>query len=91
MQTIVVVPCYNEAQRLSAEAFVEHARRRPRQQFLFVDDGSRDATWSVLQEMCQRLPEQLACMQLPQNRGKAEAVRQGMLAAFDRSADVAGY
>jgi glycosyltransferase involved in cell wall biosynthesis len=91
MTTIIVVPCYNEAQRLDADAFVEHAQRHEDQSFLFVDDGSRDTTWNVLQAMCARLPQQLSCMQLAQNSGKAEAVRQGMLAAFARQPEIAGY
>jgi glycosyltransferase involved in cell wall biosynthesis len=91
MKTIIVVPCYNEAQRLDAEAFVEHARQAGDQHFLFVDDGSRDATEDVLQQMCARLPEKLSSLQLAQNSGKAEAVRQGMLAALDRQPDIVGY
>lgn len=91
MLTIIVVPCYNEAQRLDAEAFVAHARCEADQHYLFVDDGSRDATWGVLQAMCARLPEKLSCQRLTQNSGKAEAVRQGLLAAMERRPEIVGY
>lgn len=91
MHTIIVVPCYNEAQRLDAEAFVAHAREAGDQYLLFVDDGSRDATWNVLQQMCARVPEKLSCLRLAQNAGKAEAVRQGLLAALAKNPAIVGY
>ncbi len=91
MFTIIVVPCYNEAQRLNADAFVAHARQHGDQNFLFVDDGSRDNTWEVLQALCARLPERCWCLRLTQNSGKAEAVRQGLLAALARNPEIVGY
>ena len=41
--TLIVVPCYNEAERLSAEAFVDYVDQTDGVSFLFVDDGSKDA------------------------------------------------
>jgi glycosyltransferase involved in cell wall biosynthesis len=91
MSTIIVVPCYNEAQRLNADAFFEHAQRAGDEHFLFVDDGSVDNTWAALQALCARLPDKLSCLRLAQNCGKAEAVRQGLLAAYARSPEIVGY
>lgn len=91
VSTIIVVPCYNEAQRLNADAFVAHAQQAGGEKFLFVDDGSRDDTWDVLQKLCARLPEQLSCMRLAQNSGKAEAVRQGLLTALSQDPQIVGY
>lgn len=90
-QTIIVVPCYNEAERLDADAFVRHVESRPEQTFLLVDDGSRDKTWEVLEALCARNPQQLTCMRLEANRGKAEAVRQGVLRAMRSEPTNVGY
>ncbi len=77
----VVVPCYNEAARFRMEAF-EHFLRSPENaniRLLFVNDGSRDATLSVLEGLRGRFPERVSVFDQQPNRGKAEAVRNGML------------
>lgn len=79
---LVVVPCYNEAARLDGAAFVQFAQANPGVRFLFADDGSRDATAAVLERLCAGAPQQLRWFSLAENRGKAEAVRQGFLHAF---------
>jgi len=79
---LVVVPCYNEAKRLDGAAFVQFARENEGVRFLFVDDGSSDGTAAVLEQLAGQRPRQLQWFSLPQNRGKAEAVRQGFLRAF---------
>jgi dolichyl-phosphate beta-glucosyltransferase len=48
-----------------------------------VDDGSGDGTWAMLEEMRARAPERIITLRLERNRGKAEAVRQGMLKALE--------
>jgi glycosyltransferase involved in cell wall biosynthesis len=88
---VIVVPCFNEATRLPVERFTHFARRHPNAQFLFVNDGSTDDTRTVLDDLRQQAPRQFDAHHLPRNRGKAEAVRQGCLAAFERNADRVGY
>ncbi len=80
----VVVPCYNEAARLRTEAvagFLESERSRGTQ-LLFVNDGSQDATLSVLQALRSRYPDRIRVLDKQPNGGKAEAVRHGMLHAM---------
>jgi dolichyl-phosphate beta-glucosyltransferase len=89
--TIVVVPCYNEAGRFEAPSFAAAAREEPSLSFLLVDDGSRDATRSVLEQLHDQRPEQFTVLGLHRNVGKAEAVRLGMNSAFDRSPRLVGY
>lgn len=86
--TVVVVPCYNEAERLRINEFVEHARSTGTR-FLFVDDGSTDATAAIVAsridgETCQLL-------RLEANAGKAEAVRHGLTTALTQNAQIVGY
>jgi glycosyltransferase involved in cell wall biosynthesis len=88
---IVVIPCYNEADRLSEE-HVLALLREPHVGVLLVDDGSRDATAELLHRIAARAPEgRVRPLILPANGGKAEAVRAGMLDALARGADVVGY
>ncbi len=86
----IVVPCYNEARRLDLQVFLAHILRH-HDTFLFVNDGSTDETGRLLDELCDVCPASFRVLHLPQNRGKAEAVRQGMLAAFERPIRYAGY
>jgi glycosyltransferase involved in cell wall biosynthesis len=88
----IVVPCYNEATRFSPAAFVDNARQTPNRRFVFVDDGSTDATWDVLRDTAAALPAQLEAVQQHPNAGKAEAVRTGVLHAIeDPDTDWVGY
>ena len=89
--SVIVVPCYNEAKRLDAQSFVAAAQGDPSLTFLFVDDGSRDATRSLLGELRDQHPAHFSVLGLDQNRGKAEAVRLGMQSAFDRSPELVAY
>src|SRR5438128_1470531 len=49
--SIVVVPCYNEAQRLDTRAFMQFRVSGHWVEFLFVNDGSRDGTLELLQQL----------------------------------------
>jgi glycosyltransferase involved in cell wall biosynthesis len=85
----VIVPCFNEASRLDRAAFVTLARK-PGISLLFVDDGSTDGTSQVMEDLAKQ-EETIAFMVLPKNQGKGEAVRQGLLRALERGAQVVGY
>lgn len=86
-KTIVVIPCYDEARRLNVAAFHACAERDPGLTFLFVDDGSRDGTLALLEELKRQRPESFDVMKMPVNAGKAEAVRAGMNRAIERGDD----
>lgn len=91
MHAIVVVPCYNEEKRLDTNAFLGFAPETHRVEFLFVNDGSVDGTRGVLDALRSKDPSRFSVLSLEQNRGKAEAVRRGMLAAFDRKPDAVAF
>lgn len=88
-RTALVVPCYNEALRLDVPAFQSFARRGDAH-LILVDDGSTDATPDVLREIA-AVDERVTLMALPQNAGKAEAVRRGMLAGLAMQVDYVGF
>ena len=80
----VVIPCYNEATRLRVDAYEAFLRSDTSYgvQLLFVNDGSRDGTLAVVEGMRERFPERVSLLDQQPNRGKAEAVRNGMLQAI---------
>ena len=93
-RTIVVIPCYNEAARLHVEAFATFLEdpQNAAIDLLFVNDGSRDATLAVLQSLQTRFLARAAILNQPANRGKAEAVRAGMLHALaQRGCSITGF
>ena len=71
--------------------FAEQLASDPETDFIFVDDGSRDGTLELLQKMAESEPERIQALGLPTNRGKAEAVRIGIIAALDRGSEFVGY
>lgn len=90
-RTVIVVPCYNEEKRLDTAAFLAFvADRGPELRFLMVDDGSSDGTATVLQSLVDADDVHFERLVLPFNRGKAEAVRTGILHATP-DADFVGF
>lgn len=87
----LVVPCYNEAERLDPTAFLRFAAARPGLRLVMVDDGSRDRTWEVLERMRAAAPASVTAIRQPANRGKAEAVRTGILDGFGQGAALVGF
>jgi glycosyltransferase involved in cell wall biosynthesis len=86
-----VVPCYNEANRLRSLDFSVFCQTVPSVEFLFVNDGSSDRTLEILRDLEEQNPDRCSVLDQPVNRGKAEAVRLGMRAAFERGGEYAGY
>ncbi len=82
--SVLVIPCHNEALRLDIDRIHKMLEREPDWHFLFVDDGSTDGTALMLEELRRSFRDQVLVLSLPQNAGKAEAVRQGLLHALDQ-------
>jgi dolichyl-phosphate beta-glucosyltransferase len=80
MSLSVVIPAYNEEERLTPtlERIVAYFRERDEEIELFViDDGSTDDTVAV----AQRFGEPVQVLRLGTNRGKGAALRSGVLAS----------
>jgi dolichyl-phosphate beta-glucosyltransferase len=80
----VVIPAYNEEQRLPASldklaAYLSSSGVAA--EVIVVDDGSRDRTAETARDAGARLGLDLIVLVLAENRGKGAAVREGVLAA----------
>lgn len=87
----IIIPCYNEADRLPVDEFRSFNALRGRLRFLLVNDGSSDGTEAVIKGLAGENPDRFAAFSLPKNQGKAEAVRQGVRRALDDGAQYVGF
>jgi glycosyltransferase involved in cell wall biosynthesis len=88
-KTVVVVPCYREETRLQDKAIDVLCAHDI--SVLLVDDGSPDGTLALLRRIEMRAPDRISVLPLSPNRGKAEAVRLGMVEALARGAVQVGF
>ncbi len=86
----VVVPAYNEADRLNVRELEAFLSATTEVQLLFVNDGSKDSTLALLTQLAGR-HKHIEVLNLEVNSGKAEAVRQGMLKAAAGGYRYIGY
>lgn len=78
MELSVVIPAYNEQERIgpTLRGVTEFLRNRAEEfEILVVDDGSQDATSKVVEEFGD---ESIRLLRLPGNQGKGAALRQGI-------------
>lgn len=97
MRLCIIVPCYNEEEvlswavdklrslspRIKGEAGMDTT-------LLLVDDGSRDRTWSIIEELCGRYDD-VAGLKLSHNEGHQNALWAGLeqsVEGFDVSVSI---
>lgn len=91
-KTWLIVPCYNEVGRLPVEEFCRFVHHHRWLRLCLVNDGSSDDTQKLLCELAASASGQATTLSLPRNRGKGEAVRQGVLHVLPLGgADYVGY
>ena len=86
-----VVPCYNEEEVLPETSkrllvkmkdLVDQGKVSPDSKICFVDDGSRDRTWTMIEELHEQLPV-FTGVKLSRNRGHQNALLGGMMTVKD--------
>lgn len=85
----LVVPCYNEEavlpetiKRLTVKLhkLVKAGKASPESRMLFVDDGSKDTTWNIIEQYSSTNPY-VAGLKLSRNRGHQNALLAGLMTA----------
>ncbi|TXD51485.1 MULTISPECIES: glycosyltransferase [unclassified Polaribacter] len=77
----IIIPCYNESNRLKIEDFTQFLEHHKQVFLCFVNDGSLDNTAAIIEQFNVSFNENSTLLSLEKNQGKAEAVRQGVLFA----------
>src|SRR5512146_1717074 len=86
-QLAIVVPCFNESEvlpettrRLAGilEGLIAGGRAAPSSEVVYVDDGSRDGTWEVIERLA-HAHERVGGIKLSRNRGHQNALLAGLL------------
>lgn len=78
---LIIVPCFNESLRFNQKYF-ENLIGITGTVWFFVDDGSKDETFPILQALCTFANSHV--LRLSNNVGKSEAIRIGLLDALNR-------
>lgn len=90
----IVVPCYNEEEvlKMASEALrnvlddlVQKGKIAADSFILFVNDGSKDRTWELIEEEHKQYPVQVYGVKLAGNVGHQYALTAGLLTAKDLS------
>ena len=78
--TCFVIPCYNEGEMLTSlkNAYDSFLQVQDDTLLCFVNDGSKDHTLHLLQELEANHPEKVTVLTYDDNQGKAGAVLRGM-------------
>lgn len=88
----IVIPCYNEENRLCVDEFVNFVHQNLGYHLCFVNDGSKDDTLKVLNHLRRGREDFISIYNCEKNGGKAEAVRLGILhLAKNPDLDYIGY
>ena len=90
-----IFPCYNEEACLpnsfnaiseTFNNFVEEELISKDSRLVFVDDGSKDKTWSIIKELSNK-EERVIGVKLSRNKGHQYAVEAGLRYAYEKKAD----
>lgn len=88
----MVIPCYNEeavlretASRMKAKYTVltERGMISPESRIVFVNDGSKDSTWQIIEELHRSEPGFFSGINLSRNSGHQNAVLAGLMTVKD--------
>jgi len=82
--TCIVIPFYNEINRFPKSEFLEFLQKDQETCFCLVNDGSTDETGKMLESVHEQFPDRILVATLPENKGKASAIRVGMKAGMQK-------
>ena len=91
MKVAIIVPCYNEADRLDTNKFADYLSKNTHLHFVFIDDGSTDNTSFIINSIKSKFNSHITLLKNETNKGKAESVRLGVIESFTMTPDFIGY
>ena len=78
----IVIPLFNEAESLpELMLWIDKVLKGREYEVIFVDDGSRDNSWSVIEEISVQYPDIVKGLKLARNYGKSAGLQKGFEAA----------
>lgn len=80
----IVIPCYNEEKGFLLEEYSSFIAKHHNVLLCFVNDGSTDNTLKILTRFKKEYSQKVEIVSYEKNKGKAEAVRIGVLYCNDR-------
>lgn len=90
LKICMIVPCYNEGQRILEKEYLSFLNSHTNFNLLFVDDGSNDQTFEVLTKLKEK-HQNINILKLDRNSGKAEAIRAGFNTIANKNYQLIGY
>ena len=82
MDLSLIIPLYNEAESLpELKNWIDSALKDFSYEILFVDDGSTDDSWKVIQELAAKDSKTVKGIRFRRNYGKSAALFEGFAAA----------
>ena len=91
MKVVIIIPCYNEAERLDTNKFIDYLSQNTHLHFIFVDDGSTDDTSRVINQLISKYNSLVSLLKNETNKGKAESVRLGVIESYKLNPDYIGF
>ena len=91
MKIVIIIPCYNEADRLDTNKFIDYLSKNTHLHFIFVDDGSTDNTNLIIKQIILKFNSLASLLKNETNKGKAESVRLGVIESYKMNPDFIGF
>jgi len=91
MKVVIIIPCYNEADRLDTNKFIDYLSKNSHLHFIFIDDGSTDNTNLIIKQIILKFNSLASLLINETNKGKAESVRLGVIESYKMNPDFIGF
>ena len=91
MKVVIIIPCYNEADRLDTNKFIDYLSKNTHLHFIFIDDGSTDNTNLIIKQIILKFDSLVSLLINETNKGKAESVRLGVIESYKMNPDFIGF
>ena len=91
MKVVIIIPCYNEADRLDTNKFIDYLSKNSHLHFIFIDDGSTDNTNLIIKQIILKFNSLASLLINETNKGKAESVRLGVIESYKMNPDYIGF